>query len=257
MQRFLYIWCFFVCDVLVGLVWMGNYMFIYYEGVTDMNLKFQLTRAFIISLVSLVAFSLVAILIRADMIMDFDQSVIGAVQSQESPFLTKVMEFFTVVGSTQVVVVLCLLIIFFLYKVLHHRKELILFIAVVAGSPLLNLLLKEIFQRARPDLHRLIEIGGYSFPSGHAMNAFTVYGTLTFLLWRHIFNRAGRILLLLFSAFVVFMIGISRIYLGVHYPSDVIGGYFASGFWLATSIWFFQWYMERLPRPASRMLKRS
>jgi undecaprenyl-diphosphatase len=236
---------------------MGDYMFTDYGGVIKMNLKVQLTRAFFISLVSLMAFSFVAILIRADRIVDFDHTIIRAVQSQESPFLTNVMEFFTVVGSTQVVIVLSLLIIFFLYKVLHHRKELILFIAVVAGSPLLNLLLKEIFQRARPDLHRLIEIGGYSFPSGHAMNAFTVYGILTFLLWRHIFTRTGRTLLLLFSAFVVFMIGVSRIYLGVHYPSDVIGGYFASGFWLATSIWFFQWYMERQPHLASRMLKRS
>jgi undecaprenyl-diphosphatase len=222
-----------------------------------MNRKFPLTTAIIVSLFSLLAFGLVAVLMRADRIVDFDHSVIGAVQSLESPLLTRVMEFFTVVGSTQAVVVLCLLIIFFLYKVLHHRKELILFIAVVAGSPLLNLLLKEIFQRARPDLHRLIEISGYSFPSGHAMNSFTVYGILTFLLWRHIFNKAGRSLLLLFSAFVVFMIGISRIYLGVHYPSDVIGGYFASGFWLATTIWFFQWYMERQPHLASRMLKRS
>jgi undecaprenyl-diphosphatase len=154
-------------------------------------------------------------------------------------------------------VILCLFIIFFLYKVLHHRLELLLFIGVVVGSPILNLLLKEIFQRARPDLHRLIEIGGYSFPSGHAMNAFTVYGILTFLLWRHIFNRSGRTLLLLFSSFFIIMIGVSRIYLGVHYPSDIIGGYFASGFWLATSIWFFQWYMERRPQLASRMLKRS
>jgi undecaprenyl-diphosphatase len=232
-------------------------MFIESEGVYNMNLKFQLTRAFIISLLSLSAFSIVAILIRAEMIVDFDLTIIRGVQSLESPFLTTVMEFFTIIGSTQAVIVLCLLIILFLYKVLHHRKELILFIAVVAGSPLLNLLLKEIFQRVRPDLHRLIEIGGYSFPSGHAMNAFTVYGILTFLLWRHIFNRAGRSILLLFSAFAVFMIGTSRIYLGVHYPSDVIGGYFASGFWLATSIWFFQWYMERQPHLASRMLKRS
>jgi undecaprenyl-diphosphatase len=222
-----------------------------------MNSKFQLTRAFIISLFSLMAFSIVASLIKAEMIVDFDLTIIRGVQSLESPFLTTIMEFFTVVGSTQAVIVLCLLIIFFLYKVLHHRRELILFIAVVAGSPLLNLLLKEIFQRARPDLHRLIEIGGYSFPSGHAMNAFTVYGILTFLLWRHIFNRGGRTLLILFSAFVVFMIGISRIYLGVHYPSDIIGGYFASGFWIAALIWFFQWYVERQPRLASRILKRS
>jgi undecaprenyl-diphosphatase len=232
-------------------------MFIESEGVKIMNSKFQLTRAFIISLFSLLAFGIVAILIRAEMIVDFDHTIIGAVQSLESPLLTTIMKFFTVVGSTQAVIILCLVIIFFLYKVLHHRRELILFIAVVAGSPLLNLLLKEIFQRARPDLHRLIEIGGYSFPSGHAMNAFTVYGILTFLLWRHIFNRSGRTILILFSAFVVFMIGISRIYLGVHYPSDIIGGYFASGFWIAASIWFFQWYVERQPQLASRMLKRS
>ena len=161
------------------------------------------------------------------------------------------------IGSTLAVVIICLLILFFLYKVLHHRHELLLFIVVVAGSPLLNHLLKEIFQRPRPDLHRLIDIGGYSFPSGHAMNAFTVYGILTFLLWRHIFKHSGRILLLLFSSFFIIMIGVSRIYSGVHYPSDIIGGYLASGFWLGTSIWFFQWYMERQPHLASRMLKRS
>ncbi|MDR7078098.1 undecaprenyl-diphosphatase [Neobacillus niacini] len=222
-----------------------------------MNVKFQLTRAFLISLVALLAFSVVAMLVRAEKIVDFDHAVISAVQSQESPFLTRIMEFFTMIGSTLAVVIICLLILFFLYKVLHHRHELLLFIVVVAGSPLLNHVLKEIFQRARPDLHRLIDIGGYSFPSGHAMNALTVYGILTFLLWRHIFNRTGRSLLLLFSTFVVFMIGVSRIYLGVHYPSDIIGGYLASGFWIATSIWFFQWYIERQPHLASRMLKRS
>ncbi|MEH7180310.1 phosphatase PAP2 family protein [Neobacillus vireti] len=222
-----------------------------------MNSQFQLTRAFLISLVALLAFSVVAMLVRAEKIIDFDNAVISAVQSQESPFLTRIMEFFTTVGSTLWVVIICLLILIFLYKMLHHRHELVLFIVVVAGSPLLNMVLKEIFQRARPDLNRLIEISGYSFPSGHAMNAFTVYGILTFLLWRHIFNLTGRTLLLLFSSFVVFMIGVSRIYLGVHYPSDIIGGYLASGCWLAASIWVFQWYMERQPQLTSRMLKRS
>ena len=236
---------------------MGNYMGIDDGGVNNMNLKFQVTRVFVFSLFSLMFFSLVAILMRADKLVDFDQAVIGAFQAQEAPYITSVMKFFTEIGSTKIVVILCLFIIFFLYKVLHHRLELLLFIGVVVGSPILNLLLKEIFQRARPDLHRLIEIGGYSFPSGHAMNAFTVYGILTFLLWRHIFNRSGRTMLLLFSSIFIIMIGVSRIYLGVHYPSDIIGGYFASGFWLATSIWFFQWYMERRPQLASRMLKRS
>jgi undecaprenyl-diphosphatase len=222
-----------------------------------MSLKFLVSRVFVMSLFSLMLFSLVAIMIRADRLVDFDLTVITAVQSHEAPFITSIMKFFTEIGSTKIVVILCLFIIFFLYKVLHHRMELLLFIGVVAGSPILNLLLKETFQRARPDLHVLIEIGGYSFPSGHAMNAFTIYGILTFLLWRHIFNKSGRTLLLIVSSFFIIMIGISRIYLGVHYPSDIIGGYFASGFWLAASIWFFQWYMERRPQFTSRMLKRS
>lgn len=182
---------------------MGNYMGSDYEGVKNMNLRFQVTRVFVFSLFSLMFFSLVAILMRADKLVNFDHMVIGIVQAQEAPYITSIMKVFTEIGSTQIVVILCLVIIFFLYKVLHHRMELLLFIGVVAGSPILNLLLKEIFQRARPDLHRLIEIGGYSFPSGHAMNAFTVYGILTFLLWRHIFNRSGRILLLLFSSFLL------------------------------------------------------
>lgn len=221
-----------------------------------MGWKFPVTSVLVMSLFSLLLFGLVAILIRADKLVDFDIAVIEAVQAQEASYITGIMKFFTEIGSTKIVVILCLLIIFFLYKVLHHRTELLLFIGVVAGSPILNLLLKEIFQRARPDLHRLIEIGGYSFPSGHAMNAFTVYGILTFLLWRHIYNRGGRTLLLFVSSFFILMIGVSRIYLGVHYPSDIIGGYFASGFWLAITIWFFQWYVERQPHLAGRMLKR-
>lgn len=222
-----------------------------------MNFNVLLTRAFIVSVISLIAFSLMAFLITADKIVDFDRQVIHFVQAYEAPFLTRVMKFFTFIGSTLAVVVICLLIIFFLFIVLHHRSELLLFITVVAGSPILNFILKEIFQRARPDLHRLIEIGGYSFPSGHAMNAFTVYGILTFLLWRHIFIRTGRILLIIFSVIMIAAIGVSRIYLGVHYPSDIIGGYSASGFWLASSIWFFQRYKDRQPVPEGRLLRRN
>lgn len=77
------------------------------------------------------------------------------------------------------------------------------------------------------------------------MNAFSLYGILTFLLWRHITAKWARILLILFSMMMILSIGISRIYLGVHYPSDIIAGYLAGGFWIAISIWFFQRYQER------------
>ncbi|MGG3495725.1 phosphatase PAP2 family protein [Peribacillus simplex] len=210
-----------------------------------MRLKQQLTIAFIVSVLSLIGFSFVAFTISANEYLKFDEVVIALVQGLESPLLTSIMKFFTYIGSTSALIILSLFILFFLYKVLKHRLELILFSAVIIGSPLLNLMVKLFFRRARPDLHRLIDIGGYSFPSGHAMNAFSLYSILTFLLWRHITAKWARVLLILFSMSMILSIGISRIYLGVHYPSDIIAGYLAGGFWIAISIWFFQRYQDR------------
>jgi undecaprenyl-diphosphatase len=210
-----------------------------------MKLKAYLVIAFSISLVSIIGFSLVSLLISDQKIIIFDRTVIGIVQGYESPFLTTVMKFFTWIGSAPIVIVLSLFLLFFLYKILHHRFELILFIAAISGSAILNGILKHVFQRVRPDLHRLIDIEGYSFPSGHAMNAFTVYSIISFLLWRHITNRGGRIILIIVSMVMILAIGISRIYLGVHYPSDIIGGYFASGFWVTSAILFYQYFQEK------------
>ncbi|MES1042585.1 phosphatase PAP2 family protein [Peribacillus simplex] len=210
-----------------------------------MNLKFKLSIAFVLSVFSLIGFSLMAFTISAHEFLNFDGNVISFIQGWESPILTTLMKFFTFIGSASSVIILSIFVLVFLYRVLKHRLELVLFSAVILGSPLLNLILKLFFHRTRPDLHRLIEIGGYSFPSGHAMNAFTLYGILTFLLWRHIRTKWGRILLILLSTMMILSIGIIRFYLGVHYPSDIIGGYFASGCWLAISIWFFQKHQER------------
>ncbi|MED3551318.1 phosphatase PAP2 family protein [Cytobacillus praedii] len=210
--------------------------------------KSQLSIPFIIGVISLLAFSFMAFFVSANKVVQFDSTIITFVQGFENSSLTTVMKFFTFIGDTNSVIVLSILVIIFLYVVLKHRVELILFIVAIIGSAVLNQLLKYSFQRARPELHRLIEIDSYSFPSGHAMNAFTVYTIITFLLWRHIPSRAGRILLIIISALMIFTIGISRIYLGVHYPSDIIAGYFASACWLGMAIWFFQKYQENRSR---------
>lgn len=210
-----------------------------------MNLKNNLVIAFIISLFSVIGFGIISLLISDKKISQFDDTIISAIQGRENPALTSVMKFFTLIGSSLFVIIISLLIMIYLYMVLHHRLELILFIAAIAGSGILNEILKHLFHRNRPHLHRLIDVTGYSFPSGHAMSAFAVYGILAFLLWRHISSRPGRGLLILFSIVMILAIGISRIYLGVHYPSDIIGGYFASGFWLACAIWVFQYYKEK------------
>ncbi|RSK53973.1 phosphatase PAP2 family protein [Bacillus canaveralius] len=205
-----------------------------------MKKKYQLITPSILAIISLTAFSFMAFSISSSKLIRFDNIVIAYIQGFESLYLTSVMKFFTLIGSAPVIVVLSLIFLFLIRKFLDGRSELTLYIAVTAGSAVLNQLLKLIFQRARPDLHRLIEIGGYSFPSGHAMNAMSVYGISTFLLLRHIPSKSGRRILIMFSVFMICIIGISRIYLGVHYPSDIIGGYLAGGLWLGFTIWLFQ-----------------
>ncbi|MBB6444289.1 phosphatase PAP2 family protein [Bacillus benzoevorans] len=211
-------------------------------------MKIQSPTYILLSILSLAGFSFMAYTISVHEVLIFDRRIISIVQGWENPILTYIMKFFTTIGSSNVTIVLSLIILFFLFKVLHHRSELFVFTIVIIGSSILNGLLKQIFHRARPELHRIIDIGGYSFPSGHAMNAFTFYGILTFLLWRHITVKQGRIILIWSSSIMIFMIGLSRVYLGVHYPSDIIGGYLGSGCWLALSIWTFQLYKEKQSR---------
>ena len=210
-----------------------------------MNLKMQLTRALFISLLCAIGFGAIVILLTDNKIVQFDNEIISFVKRLETPPLTSIMKFFTFIGGGFPVVIVTLIIMFFLYKVLHHRRELILFIWVVIGSVLLNETLKLIFHRARPMLHRIVDANGFSFPSGHSMAAFSLYGVVAFLLWRHISTSYGRVMLILLSIVMIITIGVSRIYLGVHYPSDVLGGFLASGSWLAVSIWFYQRYQEK------------
>ena len=201
---------------------------------------------FLLLLITLAGFGSMTLLIKENDIVYFDKVIISIIQSFETPFLTSTMKFFSFIGSGSSINFIVIISIIVLYFFFHHRSELLLFILVLMGSHYLFRLLKEIFHRARPDLHRLIEIGGYSFPSGHATNAITVYGILSFLLWHHIPIRWGRNLLVIFSTIMILTIGFSRIYLGVHYPSDVIAGYFAGAFWLIFSIWSFQFLKEKI-----------
>ena len=210
-----------------------------------LNLKKQLLLAFIISFFSLLGFGVMALLVGKQSILAFDSTIISFVQGFEAPMLTTIMKMFTFIGGTKPIIVISVLILIILYVVLKHRSELVLFIAIIIGANVLFLTLKQLFHRVRPDLHRLAEATNYSFPSGHATMAFALYNTLTFLLWGHISSRLGRTVLIIFSVYMILIIGISRIYLGVHYPSDIISGYFISAFWLTFAIGFYQRYKGR------------
>jgi undecaprenyl-diphosphatase len=208
------------------------------------SLSLRLTFAFLLSLIFAAGFGVVAALVGFHRISAFDQAIIDFWQGRESKGLTALMKFFTNIGSGWPVILIALACMLYLYVVLKHRRELILFLFVLGGSEVLNVVAKALFHRERPEFHRLIQETGYSFPSGHSMGAFSLYGVLAYLLWKHIPTWWGRLVLVLASGTLILAIGISRIYLGVHYPSDVLGGYLASAFWLAASIWIYQSFRE-------------
>ncbi|MGG1554545.1 phosphatase PAP2 family protein [Paenibacillus ferrarius] len=209
----------------------------------DFKLPFIFALAF--SLICAIGFGLIGLIISDEKITNFDQTVISFIQSFEHPTITRIMKVFTFIGGGVPVGIITVISVLFLYKVLNHRMELVLLIGVTIGSAMINTVLKEIYHRSRPVIHRIIEETGFSYPSGHSMAAFSLYGVLAFLLWRHIKTSLGRTLLIIISSLMILLIGVSRIYLGVHYPTDVLGGFLASGSWLTIAIWFYQWFQEK------------
>ncbi|MBS4173166.1 phosphatase PAP2 family protein [Bacillus sp. FJAT-49736] len=165
-------------------------------------------------------------------IRHFDLQIIHLVQSNISNRLTTIMLFITFFGSVKGVALITFIACICLYITRHRLLAMYLAITVALGAGAFNQILKLIFKRARPDIQPIIEQSGYSFPSGHSMGSMILYGSLAFILYK-VYNRLwAKIIGVIIGVFLVIIIGISRIYLGVHYPSDVVGGYLAGAFWI-------------------------
>ena len=115
---------------------------------------------------------------------------------------------------------------------------------VLGGAELLNLILKLSFHRERPEV-AFVHLDTYSFPSGHAMIAAAAYGALAYLAWSRVHTRRGRVELVTGTIALVALICFSRLYLGVHYLSDVLAGAAGGVFWLAVSVAAVTVYGER------------
>ncbi|MGE5567412.1 MAG: phosphatase PAP2 family protein [Rhodospirillales bacterium] len=164
----------------------------------------------------------------------FDQHVRLALNQHASPALTAAMRVFTFLGSPVAVAAIAAaaLALFYYWR---WRRALLLFVITLAGAAVLNAALKLAFHRPRPPdtFFHTATPASYSFPSGHAMLSVCLFGTLAALISARLRSRAGRVAVWLAAIALVLAIGLSRIYLGVHYPSDVIGGYAAAVVWVA------------------------
>lgn len=174
-----------------------------------------------IILMLLVLFALLAFFISADLVSRFDAKFYNEVAEKMSPALTWLMLKVTHLGDVWTVAVLAGIPLLFKYS--RNRLALPL-MAGVFTSTLVNLLLKDLFARERPDILRMINETTYSFPSGHAMVNTTFYLLLAYFAYKQLRLLKLRSILIGLCLLAILSISISRVYLGVHYISDILGG---------------------------------
>jgi undecaprenyl-diphosphatase len=191
----------------------------------------MISKRYIVGFMSLSFFLIGLILIIINIFNDgwvvsLDYRIMEYVYSLRSPSINSFMIWFTDFASHTMMVIMSILIVVF---TLLKKKYYILAVYLITFgiSLLTSSTLKVIIQRPRPGISPLVDVNGYSFPSGHSMSSFVFYLLLVFVIYSLSNKSRAWIYALLISVPIILLIGFSRVYLGVHYPSDAIGGYFA------------------------------
>ncbi|WP_400241767.1 phosphatase PAP2 family protein [Niallia sp. JL1B1071] len=189
----------------------------------------KITLKYIILMIAIIitfscVFYLIAKLVTSSDIIAFDDTIIDFIQSFISDDLTIWVERVTFLGSVSFITTALLIITVLL---LWRKKYALAIFFVFANGfgALLNKLLKWFFKRERPDILPVIIEEGYSFPSGHSMGSLIFFGSCAYLFIHIVKSTGNKIIAYMVACLSIIQIGISRIYLGVHYPTDVVGGY--------------------------------
>lgn len=197
----------------------------------------------IIAVLAIFLFAWLAENVAAQHTVAFDSSVRAAVHAWSSPALTRLMFAVSFLGSGGLIA--SAVLAFALFQHFQWRRAAVWLVVTLAGAVVLDLMLKLAFHRARPVPFFGPVPSTYSFPSGHSLFSFCFYGVLAGLLAGRVRSVPARVLIWLTAALLVASIGLSRIYLGVHYPSDVIAGYLAGTIWAASMVALDRWRRRR------------
>jgi membrane-associated phospholipid phosphatase len=179
----------------------------------------------------------------------FDETVTKKVISFRTDGLTFFFKVMTDLGdqTAYIIVIIALALYFFL----RHRNWQFIAqtVVVLLLATLTNVLLKHAIHRKRPSIEHLVEVYSLSYPSGHAMSAMAFYGFLIYLVVAGPMRKRLKVLMVIFLSAIILSIGVSRIYLGVHFPSDVLAGFIGGFLWVTLCIIIFNiLYLLRIRR---------
>jgi undecaprenyl-diphosphatase len=180
-----------------------------------------------------------AVTFNTTWIEQFDAVVGDGIRTMRGDFLTSIFIFITDLGEFLPILIIGLIFVLFGVFVLKLRWKVLIVAVAVLCSWVSNALLKLVFVRARPTVEHLSFADGYSFPSGHAMVSTTFYGILGYILWQYFKEKGMPVLarcIYIFTIVWIVLMGVTRVYLGVHFPSDIIAGTALGYAWLLLAI---------------------
>lgn len=154
---------------------------------------------------------------------------------------TEIVKVITNITSPIMVIITALILVL----AIKDKKIKISLVINLLGITIINNLIKVIIARPRPEINKLVTETGYSFPSGHSITSMVFYGYLVYLTYKYINNKRIKIPLIIFLILLIPTIGLSRIYLGVHYTSDVLCGFLLGIIYLILFISISKKYLER------------
>lgn len=180
---------------------------------------------YLIFLILLSIFILLSTLIQTVTIENFDSCIYKFIENIRTDKLTSILKFFTKIGDVQSLFFISSITV--LIMLVFDKKKIAISVALnIIISSISYVVLKNIFQRPRPEIaERLIEENGFSFPSGHSTNNMAFYALAIYLVYKNVKNKKIRDIICLILGIIPIIIGFSRMYLRVHYPSDVLGGF--------------------------------
>lgn len=185
-------------------------------------------------------FGIIAYLVSNDLTEGFDRFIYNIIAFNKNDILTGFYKFIT--GFASEIIVAFVSLTFFL--VFKNKKYAFFVFLNAVNIVILNMLLKLTFMRDRPYELMIITEDGYSFPSGHAMAALGFYGFIIYLIWHFNLTKKVKIIFTILISILIILIGFSRIYLGVHYASDVLAGFMISSAYLIIYISFVKKHLK-------------
>lgn len=170
--------------------------------------------------IGILIFATIVVMLLTNNVTSLDNSIYNIIISSKSDAMTMFMTVITMMCNTEFIIVATLLLVL----LIKNKKIGGMIASNVVLCSVINTIIKHIFLRPRPVGIKLIEQGGYSFPSGHSMMAVAFYGLLIYIIWNTKWKNVWKIFTTTLLVILILLIGISRIYVGVHFASDVIAG---------------------------------